>query len=60
MERTHTRHQLPRSSRPDAEKFNRMYTAYESFIDVDGEFVLERIQHLADVAFERQLPISFQ
>jgi hypothetical protein len=25
MERTHTRHQVPRSSRPDAEKFNRMY-----------------------------------
>jgi Immunity protein 70 len=35
-------------------------TAYESFIDVDGEFVLERILHLATVALERQLPILFQ
>lgn len=35
-------------------------TAYESFIDVDGEFVLERIRHLVDVALQHKLPILFQ
>jgi Immunity protein 70 len=34
--------------------------AFESFIDVNGDFILERIQQLVDVALERQLPISFQ
>lgn len=34
--------------------------AFESFIDVDGEFVLERIQHLINVAIQHQLPILFQ
>lgn len=34
--------------------------AFESFIDVDGEFVLERIHHLAGVALQSQLPILFQ
>ena len=34
--------------------------AYESFVDVDGEFVLERLEHLAEVAHERNLPILFQ
>ena len=35
-------------------------SAFESFIDVDGEFVLMRIQNLVGVALERQLPILFQ
>jgi hypothetical protein len=34
--------------------------AFESFIDVDGEFVLERIGNLVNVALEHQLPIMFQ
>jgi len=34
--------------------------AFESFIDVNGDFILERIQQLVDVAIDRQLPISFQ
>ena len=34
--------------------------ALESFIDVDGEFVLERIQHLVGVALQHKLPILFQ
>ncbi len=34
--------------------------AFESFIDVDGEFLLERLENLVDGALERQLPISFQ
>ena len=34
--------------------------ALESFIDVDGEAVLERILHLVEVALERKLPILFQ
>jgi immunity protein 70 of polymorphic toxin system len=34
--------------------------AFESFIDVDGEFLLERLQNLAKNALERQLPILFQ
>ncbi|TCW85639.1 hypothetical protein C5O80_10760 [Burkholderia sp. SRS-46] len=34
--------------------------AFESFIDVDGEFVLERIDGLVDVALQRGLPILFQ
>lgn len=34
--------------------------AYESFIDVDGEFVLERILYLVDVAIQHHLPILFQ
>jgi hypothetical protein len=34
--------------------------ACESFIDVDGELVLERLHHLVDVALQHQLPILFQ
>jgi hypothetical protein len=34
--------------------------AFESFIDVDGEFLLERLQNLVDGALKRQLPILFQ
>ncbi|QEX18234.1 hypothetical protein FRZ44_35390 [Hypericibacter terrae] len=34
--------------------------AFESFIDVDGEFLLQRIQELADLALQRQQPIIFQ
>jgi Immunity protein 70 len=34
--------------------------AFESFVDVNADFVLERIQELVDIALERQLPISFQ
>jgi hypothetical protein len=34
--------------------------AFESFIDVDGEFLLKRLQNLVKVALERRLPISFQ
>jgi|ERR1051326_1234157 hypothetical protein len=34
--------------------------AFESFIDVDGEFLLERLQNLAKKAVERRLPILFQ
>lgn len=35
-------------------------TAHESFIDVDGEFLLERLQGLVDKALKRRLPILFQ
>jgi hypothetical protein len=35
-------------------------SAFESFIDVDGQFVLERMLNLASVALERCLPILFQ
>jgi len=35
-------------------------SAFESFIDVDGQFVLERMLHLASMARERDLPILFQ
>ena len=34
--------------------------ALESFIDVDGEFLLERLQSLVKDALARQLPILFQ
>ncbi|MCK8500174.1 MULTISPECIES: Imm70 family immunity protein [Myxococcus] len=34
--------------------------AFESFIDVDGEFLLERLRWLADFAYRQQLPILFQ
>ena len=34
--------------------------AFESFVDVNADFVLERIQQLVDVALERRLPILFQ
>jgi len=34
--------------------------AFESFIDVDGEFLLERLQNLVKDALARQLPILFQ
>ena len=33
---------------------------YESFIDVDGEYLLERLIRLCDVATERAVPILFQ
>lgn len=33
---------------------------YESFIDVDGELLLERLTRLCDVAVGRSLPILFQ
>jgi hypothetical protein len=35
-------------------------TAFESFIDVDGEFLLYRLQNLVDKAIGRQLPVLFQ
>jgi Immunity protein 70 len=35
-------------------------TAYESFIDVDGEFLFERLQALVTNALKRRLPILFQ
>ena len=34
--------------------------AFESFIEVDGEFLLERLQSLVKNALARQLPILFQ
>jgi hypothetical protein len=34
--------------------------AFESFIDVDGEFLLERLQSLVGTALKRRLPIIFQ
>ena len=34
--------------------------AFESFIDVDGEFLFERFQGLVKNALERRLPILFQ
>lgn len=34
--------------------------AYESFIDVDGEFVLGRIYNLVELALQRNLSILFQ
>jgi len=34
--------------------------AFESFIDVDGEFLLERLQNLVRDALARRLPILFQ
>ena len=34
--------------------------AFEAFIDVDGQFVLERMLHLASMSLERGLPILFQ
>jgi hypothetical protein len=34
--------------------------AFESFIDVDGEFLLERLQNLVKNALKHQLPILFQ
>ncbi len=34
--------------------------AFESFIDVAGEFLLERLIGLADVAIRRRMPILFQ
>lgn len=34
--------------------------AFESFIDVDGEFLLHRLLSLAEKAASRQLPILFQ
>ena len=35
-------------------------SAFESFIDVDGQFVLERMLNLASLALERELPVLFQ
>jgi hypothetical protein len=35
-------------------------SAFEAFIDVDGQFVLDRMLHLASLALERGLPILFQ
>jgi len=34
--------------------------ALESFIDVDGELLIERMRGLVDVALKKQLPILFQ
>lgn len=34
--------------------------AFESFIDVDGEFLIERLQSLVDGARKRGVPILFQ
>jgi hypothetical protein len=35
-------------------------SAFESFIDADGEFVLDRMMTLANRSVERNLPILFQ
>lgn len=35
-------------------------SAFESFVDVDGELLIERLQGLVDTALERRLPILFQ
>jgi len=35
-------------------------SAFESFVDVDGEFLIERLQALVETALERRLPILFQ
>jgi Immunity protein 70 len=35
-------------------------SSFESFIDVDGEFLIERMRGLVDVALKEQLPILFQ
>ncbi|NVJ27173.1 hypothetical protein HUW62_38760 [Myxococcus sp. AM011] len=34
--------------------------AFESFIDVDGEFLIERLRGLAEFAIRHQAPILFQ
>ncbi|NVJ27175.1 hypothetical protein HUW62_38770 [Myxococcus sp. AM011] len=34
--------------------------AFESFIDVDGEFLIERLRGLAEFAYRYQSPILFQ
>lgn len=34
--------------------------AYESFVDVDGQFLIARLQGLVQLAIDRQLPILFQ
>ena len=34
--------------------------AFESFVDVDGQFVLDRIRGLAKTALERRCPMLFQ
>lgn len=34
--------------------------AFESFVDVDGEFLVERLQALVETALEHRLPILFQ
>ena len=35
-------------------------TLYESFIDIDGEPLIDRLIRLCDVAIEQQVPILFQ
>lgn len=35
-------------------------SAYESFIDVDGELLLERLRELVTDALKRRLPVLFQ
>lgn len=34
--------------------------AYESFIDVDGEFLIDRLVGLAELSISKELPILFQ
>jgi hypothetical protein len=34
--------------------------AFESFLDVDGELAIERLQGLVEIARTRRLPIQFQ
>jgi hypothetical protein len=34
--------------------------AFESFIDVDGDFVLARLQELTEFALQHKLPVLFQ
>ena len=34
--------------------------AFESFVDVDGEFLVERLQALVETALKHRLPILFQ
>lgn len=35
-------------------------SAFESFVDVDGEFLIDRLQALVETALARRLPILFQ
>ena len=34
--------------------------AFESFIDIDGEFLVERLKNLTDKAMKHSQPILFQ
>ena len=36
------------------------HDAFESFLDVDGEFLIDRLRHLVELALQHRLPILFQ